>query len=79
MAAYLEKDYARAHKYFAEALSLAQTAALVSNARMTQGKYDAGSVCLANKEMPMDEYLHVQCRLGMDLASTQITQTSAHP
>ncbi len=79
--AYLEKDYTEAHAYFAESLRLAQEAAAIASAVRTgvavSGDGGGGGGCggaenPANKEMPMDEYLHVQCRLGMDLASSRI-------
>ena len=57
--AYLEKDFAQAHAYFAEALRLAL-------------ETPVPGASTANKEMPMDEYLHTQCRLGMGLASSRI-------
>ena len=80
MTAYLEKDYSRAHAYFAESLRLAQEAAAIATAVRTGVAVTAangaaaggGEINPANKEMPMDEYLHVQCRLGMDLASSRI-------
>ena len=78
MTAYLEKDYSRAHAYFAESLRLAQEAAAIATAVRTgvavaaAGGGGGGESNPANKEMPMDEYLHVQCRLGMDLASSRI-------
>lgn len=82
--AYLEKDYTEAHTYFAESLRLAQEAAAIASAVRKGvalsgdgGGGERGGGCAeaenpANKEMPMDEYLHVQCRLGMDLASSRI-------
>lgn len=87
MTAYLEKDYTRAHAYFAESLRLAQEAAAIASTAMGAagmavsaaapaggggGGGRGGGENPANKEMPMDEYLHVQCRLGMDLASSRI-------
>lgn len=77
MTAYLEKDYSKAHAYFAESLRLAQEAAAIATAVRTGvagggAGGGGGENNPADKEMPMDEYLHVQCRLGMDLASSRI-------
>lgn len=67
VAAYLERDYARAHAHFAAAL--AELALEQAPESPVGGGGGEGDVMGRD---PADEYLEAQCRLGLELAGARL-------
>jgi hypothetical protein len=72
VAAYLERNYSRAHAHFAAALAeLALLAPAPAPAAAAAAAPGGGEGEVMGRD-PADEYLEAQCRLGLELAGARL-------
>lgn len=71
VAAYLERDYTRAHEHFAAALAELALLAPEPAAAVAAAPGGEGAGAVMGRD-PADEYLEAQCRLGLELAGARL-------